>query len=264
MSDIIELEGYFQCARRLRQRKSLSPYLFVLCMNVLSQKIDKSVQEKKFKFHPRCQSLSLTHLCFADDVMVFVESSKESIEGAVSVFDEFAVWSGLCISLEKSTVYMAGVSEAEKTRILINFPFDGGELHVRYLGLPLMIQAMRKQDYLPLLEKIRGRINTWTSQFLSYAGRLQLIKSVLMSIVNFFFGLLSWISVKCLKEIEQLCSSFLWTGPEQKTTGAKIAWKDICKSKGEGGLGIRALKEVNLLYGLKLIWRMLTGESLWG
>lgn len=52
---------------------SLSPYLFVLCMNVLSRKIDKAAHEAKFQFHPRCQSLSLTHLCFPDDVMVFVE-----------------------------------------------------------------------------------------------------------------------------------------------------------------------------------------------
>ena len=43
-----------------------------------------------------------------------------------------------------------------------------------------------------------------------------------------------------------------------------MAWKDVCKMKSEGGLGIRALKEVNKVYGLKLIWRMLTGKSLWG
>lgn len=101
-----ELGGYFHSSRGLRQGCSLSPYLFVLCMNVLSHNIDKAVREKKFKYHPRCQALSLTHLCFADDLMIFVEGSKESIEGALSVFEEFTKWSGLSISIEKSTLYM--------------------------------------------------------------------------------------------------------------------------------------------------------------
>lgn len=194
--------------------------------------------------------------------MVFVEGSKESIEGALKVFDQFAEWSGLCISLEKSTIFMAGVTEPVKCGILTNFPFADGELPVRYLGLPLMTQVMRQQDYLPLIEKIRGRINTWTSRFLSYAGRLQLIKSVLMSIVNFWATAFR-LPRRCLDEIERLCSAFLWTGPELKSTGAKVAWKEICSTKSEGGLGIRPLKEVNMVYGLKLIWRMLSGKSLW-
>lgn len=68
------------------------------------------------------------------------------------------------------------------------------------MGLPLMTQAMRKQDYLLLLENIRSRINTWTSWFLSYTGRLQLIKSVLMSLVNFWEAVFRLPS-KCKEEI---------------------------------------------------------------
>lgn len=258
-----ELGGYFQSSRGLRQGCSLSPYLFVMCMNVLSHKIDKAAREKKFNYHPRCQSLSLTHLCFADDLMIFVEGSKKSIEGALSVFDEFTKWSGLSISIEKSTLYMAGVAGEEKSRILRNFPFADGSLPVKYLGLPLMTQAMRRQDYLPLLEKIRNKIGTWTSRHLSYAGRLQLIKAVLMSIVAFWASVFRLPS-KCVKEVEQLCASFLWSDPVLKSTGAKVAWGDICKLLSEGGLGIRSLKEVNMVYGLKIIWRLLSGESLWG
>ena len=170
-----DLAGYYQSARGLRQGCSLSPYLFVVCMNVLSLKLDKAARKNRFRLHPRCQSLSLTHLCFADDLMVFVEGSKESIEGALMVFDEFASWSGLSISLEKSTIYMAGIVEEERSRILRNFPLAVGDLPVRYLGLPLMTQAMKKPNYLPLIERIRGRISTWTSRFLSNAGRLLLI-----------------------------------------------------------------------------------------
>ena len=71
-----DLAGYFQSSRGLRQGCSLSPYLFVFCMNVLSLKIDRGVVDKKFKLHPRCKNLSITHLCFA----YFVEGSKKSIE----------------------------------------------------------------------------------------------------------------------------------------------------------------------------------------
>ena len=87
------------------------------------------------------------------------------------VFDEFASWSGLSISLEKSTIYMAGIVEEKRCIILRNFPLAVGDLPVRYLGLPLMTQAMKRPDYLPVIERIRGRISTWTSRFLSYAGR---------------------------------------------------------------------------------------------
>ena len=234
-----------------------------MCMNVLSLKIDEAVKDKKFKFHPRCQALSLTHLCFADDLMVFVEGTKGSVEGALSVFEVFAQWSGLNISIEKSTVYMAGVAVEERNRILRNFPFAEGTLPVRYLGLPLMTKVMGKNDYLPLVERARSRINTWTCTFLSYAGRLQLIKAVLMSIVNFWAGVFRLPS-KGIKEVEQLCASFLWTGPALKSTGAKVAWRDISKLKNEGGLGIRPLGDVNKVYGLKFIWRVLSGDSIWG
>lgn len=232
-------------------------------MNVLSMKIDRAVVEKKFKFHPGCKSLSLTHLCFDDDLMVFVEGSKKSIEGALSVFEVFESWSGLRISLEKSTIFMAGVAEEEKCSILTNFPFEKGDLPVKYLGLPLMTKCMRREDYLPLMEKIRSTIVSWTCRFLSYAGRLQQINSVLLSIVNFWSGVFRLPSA-CVKEVEQLCAAFLWTGPSLKTTGAKLAWNEICCRKNEGGLGIRNLKEVNKVNGLKLIWRLLSGDSLWG
>lgn len=99
--------------------------------------------------------------------------------------------------------------------------------------------------------------------FLSYAGRLQLIKAVILSIVSFWAAVFRLPSC-CIKEVDKICSAFLWSGPSLNSTGAKVAWRDICTEKSEGGLGIRKLKEVNMVYGLKLVWRMLSGISLWG
>ena len=107
-------------------------------MQVLSKLLDKAAKQKRIGYHPYCQDLSLTHLCFADDVLVFSDGKKNSIEGILDVFREFAKMSGLNISLDKSTLYMAGVTDEDNVAILEQFPFEAGSLPVRYLGLPLM------------------------------------------------------------------------------------------------------------------------------
>ncbi|KAL0890312.1 hypothetical protein Bca101_014295 [Brassica carinata] len=109
-----DLAGYFQSKRGLRQGCSLSPYLFVLCMNVLSRMIDEAAVRGAIGYHPSCKKLSLTHLCFADDLMIFADGTKKSIEGILRVFEDFDKMSGLKISMEKSTLFMAGNDTSRK------------------------------------------------------------------------------------------------------------------------------------------------------
>lgn len=68
---------------------------------------------------------------------------------------------------------------------------------------------------------------------------------------------------QCLKEIDQLCAAFLWSRPDLNPKKAKIAWSEVCKPRTEGGLGLRPLEETNKVCILKLIWRILSGKSLW-
>lgn len=202
-----ELAGFFQSKRGLRQGCALSPYLFVICINVLSCMLDKAVERKQIGYHPRCKNILLSHLCFADDLLVFTDGTKRSIEGVLRVFNEFANMSGLKISLEKSTLYTAGIQESAEKDILTTFPFSTGNLPVRYLGLPLLTKRMTVSDYLPLVEKVRKRMSSWTGRFLSHAGRLQLIKSVITSLANFWMAAFR-LPGSCLKDIESLCSAF--------------------------------------------------------
>ncbi|XP_010463033.1 PREDICTED: uncharacterized protein LOC104743679 [Camelina sativa] len=158
---------------------------------------------------------------------------------------------------------MAGFSSQHQQDILQHFPFAVGSLPVWYLGLPLLTRSMTHADYLPLLERIRLRISSWTGRFLSFAGRLQLIKSLLSSLTNF------WLSVfrlpkRCLQEIDSLFSTFLWSGPDLNSKKAKISWLDVCKPKHEGGLGLLRLQDTNTVCILKLIWRLVSASnSLW-
>lgn len=100
-----------------------------------------------------------------------------------------------------------------RTDIEPRFSFSLGSLPVRYLGLPLLTKRMTRADYESLLEKIRSRIMSSTARFLSYAGRLQLIGSVLASITNFWIASFR-LPKACIQEIESLCAAFLWSGPK--------------------------------------------------
>lgn len=184
-----------------------------------------------------------------------------SIEEILKVFAEFAEYSGLQISLEKSILFMAGIEDDDRVSILEHFPFGTGTLPVRYLGLPLLSKRMSITDYTPLLERIRKRITSWTARSLSFAGRLQLIGSVIHSITSFWMSAFR-LPKQCIAEIDKMCSSFLWSGPSLNHNKAKNSWKDVRKPTAEGGLGLRSLTEANLVSCLKMIWRLLSAKNI--
>lgn len=49
-------------------------------MNVLSKMIDEAAEKRLIGYHPRCKNISVAHLCFADDLMVFADGTKRSVQ----------------------------------------------------------------------------------------------------------------------------------------------------------------------------------------
>ena len=130
-------------------------------------------------------------------------------------------------------------------------------LPFRYLGLPITLRAWTKLDYEPLIDRIYNRFLAWSHRSLSFAGRLQLIKSVISSIINFWCTVFI-LPMAYMDEIESLCSAFLWSGSPNVHQKAKVSLKDLCLPKCEGGLGIRKLRETAKVFALRVIWRLFT------
>jgi hypothetical protein len=65
------------------------------------------VENKGFQFHARCSKPKLTHLCFADDLLIFFEAKLESIMVLKRVLHEFSELSGLRSNPAESTLFIA-------------------------------------------------------------------------------------------------------------------------------------------------------------
>ena len=175
----------------------------------------------------------------------------------------FYTYSGLQLNCDKSEFYCSGVSRDTVNEMQLSTGFKCGSLPVRYLGVPLVTRRLSFKDCYPLFNKMKARINCWSARLISYARRLQLIKSVLYSIQNFWCR--HFILPKgVLKKINQLCLDFFWKRREQPAKGARISWDTICYPKSEGGLGLKELVSWNKACRLQSIWAIITKSgSLW-
>ena len=153
--------------------------------------------------------------------MLFFGVDLESIK-VIKAFEEFKCISRADLLLfSKGEAFFSGVQDNQNAQILELIGFKEGHLPVRYLGGSILFGTLRYQDCKPFLDKIVGRIPSWTSKMLSFAGRLQLIQSVLFSIQVYWSNVFI-VPKKVVKAIEQAFNNFLWKGVNSSNPRAKV------------------------------------------
>ncbi|XP_060180731.1 uncharacterized protein LOC132610456 [Lycium barbarum] len=108
-----------------------------------------------------------------------------------------------------------------------------------------------------------GRISTWTARKLSYAGRVQLVQSVLFGI-QAYWAQIFVLPTKVMKIIEAHCRSYVWSGVNTITKRALVAWDKVCTPKYAGGINLTNLKIWNRAAIAKNSWDVAHKEDkLW-
>ena len=126
----------------------------------------------------KCGTHLVSHICFADDLMVFLQADKKNAQRLKTMLDEFSKLSGLQINIHKSAIYFGG-NAPHRQWIASHLKLSFGELSDRYRGLPLISKRLSAKECSPLIQAVRTRLQSWKAKLLSYAGRMELIKSVL-------------------------------------------------------------------------------------
>lgn len=133
-------------SRGIRQGDPLSPYIFILCAEVLTHlftQADINNQLKGMKISS--PGPSIIHLLFADDALFFCHAHPKSCKTIMRILTEYERISGQAVNLNKSAIsFGSKVRDEVKSRLrgIMNIHNDGG--YGKYLGLPEHIGRRKK------------------------------------------------------------------------------------------------------------------------
>ncbi|XP_074313486.1 uncharacterized protein LOC141648659 [Silene latifolia] len=148
------VKDVFQPARGLRQGDPLSPYLFILCAEVLSNLMRRAIVAGSLHgLRVSSSAPVISHLLFADDSIFFIKASEEEATEVSNILGRYELASGQKVNLDKTTVsFSRGVSDERKSRIAARLGVNIVEEQERYLGLPTVLGRSKK----PITDIVRN------------------------------------------------------------------------------------------------------------
>ncbi len=256
---------WIKTTRGLRQGDPLPPYLFLLVAEALARMTARVAGNGLLSPVGPNDRSKVSIIQYVDDTFFFCAAKKKLIRNLLFVWQLFEWASGLKVNRSKTELYYTGPHARRGERLADALGCKVGALPIQYLGLPLRVGSLRKDDWRPIISRVEKRLERWQAKLLSQGGQLFLVNSVLANIPLYFLSVFKapkWV----LKRIESLRRAFFWTGHDKAREGqCLVAWKTVCKSKKQGGLGVLDLEGMNLALLAKWWWRLLSANNaLWG
>ncbi|XP_058749874.1 uncharacterized protein LOC131622872 [Vicia villosa] len=255
--------GYFKCTNGVRQGDPLSPLLFCIAEDVLSRAISNLVitnQLNLIKANRHCFVPS--HTLFADDIMIFCRGDSKSLNAIANLLRDCGNTSGQYCNFSKSLIYAGGMTINKHCSLANIIGFTVANPPFTHLGVPIFVGKPKACYFQKIADNIRIKMAAWKAKLLSMAGRVQLVRAVVFSMMVHFLSVYSWPG-SIIKRLEGWIRNFIWSGSIDNKKLVTVAWKSCCKKINEGGLGIISLKAYNTASNMNLCWKFLNNTQSW-
>jgi len=251
----------FKPSRGLRQGDPLAPFLFLMVVEGLAELVREAMKANLLSgLKVGRKNIEMGLLQFADDTLFLCENSFTNVVTLKAILRGFEIASGLKINFHKSK--LAGFNVLSRDIDCYTRTMNSSKMGIsfNYLGLEVGGNPRKRKFWEPVLNKLKSRLNVWKRRFLSMAGRICLIKSVITAVPLYYLSLYKAPESVC-KSIISIQRRFLWGWGKDNKLISWVSWKNICKPREEGGLDIRDIRKFNVALLAKWKWRCIFDEK---
>lgn len=239
------LSDWFYLNRGCRQGDPLSPYLFVLCAEILAVLIRNDKNIKGIRIGNNELRISQ----YADDTSIMLDGSENSLKTCIKILQFYADTSGLCVNIDKTQVVWIGSKKTSSEKLCKEYKLTWDNSCFKVLGVkfPNNLNNIVEINYSEKIADMKKLLLNWSKRNLTPLGKIAVIKSLALSKINHLILSLPNPPEKIIKEIQNMFYKYLWNnGPD------KIKRKTIIQNYDKGG--IRMIDLTNFIYSLKLTW----------
>lgn len=169
--------------------------------------------------------------------MLFVDNDPRAAINLKWVLTYFELVSGMSINYHKSELVPINLEETEIHTFLDIFQCVKGDFPIKYFGIPLHFDKLRREDLQPMIDALLARMAGWRGKLLSLLGRVTLVKTCLASIPIYmlsFFKFPKW----AISLINSQLTNCLWSDNEGGQKIHLANWQSVCTKKEYCGMGI--------------------------
>ena len=146
----------------IRQGDPLSPYIFIICTNILScmlQKLEDSGTLKGVAINKG--GLPISHLMFADDVIIFFKVANQNTDKLSQTLQSFCELSGQKINGTKSVMMVSpNCDETIKEDLTRKLKVNIAEKIGKYLGIPVNPGTPKREIGNQIIYRLQSRLQT--------------------------------------------------------------------------------------------------------
>ena len=199
----------FEVNRGVCQGDRLSPYLFIIALEIVNISIRENNDIKGIKVGKCEVKLSV----FADDLTTFV-SDTQSFFLLQGLLDRFGRISGLIrLNEEKTEAYWLGSLHESPEYIGV----DKVNKPMKILGIFFTYNWQKYQElnFENIIRSIQKSINAWRWRNLTLIGRIQIIKTFAIPKIMFRASLIP-LTKEIVKQVNNVLFNFIWNSGKDK------------------------------------------------